>query len=88
MSDAEEEYDYLLTPQKQRIFVGKLPDSQILTTGKDLSPISKRISSFRHADIIKYKCKNHQDLENVIYLIDNLLAIHIDVLHLNAFLNI
>lgn len=64
MSDSE---DYLLTPPKQRIFTGKLPKSQILTTENELTPTSRRIASLRKADIAKFKCKNIPHLENVFF---------------------
>jgi hypothetical protein len=67
MSESEDEFEYLLTPQKQRIYVAKLPESQILTYRQCLTPTSKSIASLRYIDIVKFKRQTNQDLENVIY---------------------
>jgi hypothetical protein len=66
MSD-EEEYEYLQTPQRQRIFAGKLPESRILTSRIGLTPTSQRITSLKHADIVKLKRQTIKDLDNVMY---------------------
>jgi hypothetical protein len=67
MSDAEEECEYLLTPKGQRIFVSKLPESQILTSATCLTPTSQRITSLRQADIVKFKRQTIKSLDNVIF---------------------
>jgi hypothetical protein len=67
MSDAEEECAYLLTPKGQRIFVGKLPESRILTYATCLTPTSQRITSLRQADILNFKRQTIKSLDNVMF---------------------